>query len=276
MGSDLSSEKVEEFLAATTRINWSKTARPQQDGYDSDQIKILAQIVYGEIEKSEVPPGRPKMFGIVPLVHYPWDPSPELFCAPFDHPHIKRAEEILSLWPAMYKQCADLLTEVWPITDSRFPDPRDHGAGCSCGDTKRWGGVMSTLAGSLGFAEGIVHELGHHKMHAMGVHLEDWIFLVANTPDEMFESPIRKDKPRPMGACIQAQYSYLHVLELNIIAQSNGVPANMLELNRDRMRSGRETLKNWRPTPGPGEAFAVAMDVWTVELLDRADALLGK
>jgi hypothetical protein len=261
-------------------IEWARMPRPQADGYDSLQIAQLAHAMYGVLPRAEYEFdfNGPSMFGRrVPLVHLPHAPSATLQNAPLDHPNIARGERVLQLWPEMYEQCGVLLTSIRPlINDARMLDAPDgdHGAGCSCGNTDRFGGIESTVHGGLGFAEGIVHELGHWKLHAMGVHLEDWSHLVANSPSELFESPIRKDKARPMGACIQAQYSYLHVLELNIIAQSNGIVAGMLQLNRDRMRAGRETLRQWTPTPGAGEQFAAAMDAWTIELLDRADALL--
>lgn len=256
-------------------IDWSRMARPQADGYDSLMIAELARELYGFETRRELHDG-PSMFDArVPLKHFEESPSSDLSNAPLDHPFIAKADQLLRLWPEMREQCGKLLTSVRPLLSARHPDDGvDRGAGCSCGNTMRFGGIETTVYGSLGFAEGVVHELGHWKLHAMGVHLESWSHLVANDPSEVFESPIRKDKPRPMGACIQAQYSYLHVLELNIIAQTNGIYAGMLQLNRDRMAAGRETLKAWRPTFGSGEAFAAAMDVWCGELIERADVVL--
>lgn len=263
------------YNALAKAIDWSRMPRPRSDRYDTRKIAALAREMYG-LPSSRALVNGPSMFeGRVPLVHLPDNPSAELSNAPFDHPNIKRGAKVLKLWPAMYEQCAALLTSVRPLVDARYPADDDHGAGCSCGNTSSFGGIESTVHGGLGFAEGIVHEEAHWKLHAMGVHLEHWTHLVANTPDELFDSPIRKDKPRPMGACIQAQYSYLHVLELNIVAQRNGIEAGMLQLNRDRMEAGRETLKQWRPTAGSGRAFAKAMDAWTVKLITEADALLA-
>lgn len=268
------------YNALVKSIDWSRMARPRSDKYDTRKVAALARELY------DLPTRRTKtitdaaMFdGRVPLVHLPQQPSSELRNAPTNHPNIARAEKVLRLWPAMYEQCATLITSIRPLINaSRMHDAPDgdHGAGCSCGNTTDFGGIESTVHGGLGFAEGIVHELGHWKLHAMGVHLETWTHLVANDPEERFESPIRKDQPRPMGACIQAQYSYLHVLELNIVATKHGIAAGMMPLNRDRMAAGRETLKQWKPTAGSGRAFAKAMDAWAVQLITEADALLAR
>jgi HEXXH motif-containing protein len=260
---------------ALDSIEWSKLPRPRADGYDTRAVAALAAQAYGFVKR--IPePGQPSMFdGKVALVHYAHDPAPGLTNARFNHPNIARADDLLrQCWPEMHAQCGELLQEIWPLRDARFPDDgEDYGAGCSCGNTAHFGGIEVTVSGALGLAEGIVHELGHWKLHAMGVHLEGWTNLVANGVDELFESPIRKDKPRPMGACIQAQYSYLHVLELNIRATRAGRCCEMLDVNRRRMAAGRETLRAWRPDANGGP-FASAMDEWTAELLREAELLL--
>lgn len=267
---------TKEYHELHESIDWSRMARPQADGYDSRMLAALARLLYDVDVDARPAPVGPSMFGgRVPLLHFEAMPSSELQNAPLDHPFVAKAEGILGLWPEMVEQCGRLLTSVRPLKSTRQPDDVDHGAGCSCGNTTRFGGIETTVYGSLGFAEGTVHELGHWKLHACGVHLEEWTHLVANDPGELFESPIRKDKPRPMGACVQAQYSYLHVLELNVIAQNAGVFAGMLRLNRDRMAAGREVLKQWRPTPTSGEAYRAALDSWCGELLERADAAIA-
>lgn len=244
--------------------------RPQTDGYDTERIAELAAIRYSfrkmYVENTaEIP----VMFGSVPLVHLPQKAAPYIEHASLSDPNIKVVEDfITTIWPEMAAQCGELLTSIALMDDTNHP-LNPNMSGCSCGNTTNFGGICTTIQGVIGFSHGIVHELGHWKMHAMGVHLEDWDNLIANTFDELFESPIRKDKPRPMGACIQAQYSYLHVLELEIRAAKAGRTSDMLSLNVQRMAAGRETLKSWKPDQN-GVAFAAALDSWTAELLEEA------
>lgn len=258
-------------------IDWSRMPRPQVDGYDTQIVAVLAKERYGFLPKDDFQ--GPSMFGVqlvTPMEHA----SDRAGTAPLDHPNIARTEDLLRrLWPEQAAQCAALLTEIWPLFDILLlhdVDQEELGTGCTCGNTTKFGGISSTVNGTLGFAEGIVHELGHWKLHAMGVHLEDWDDqLVGNSPDEMYESPIRKDKPRPMGACIQAQYSYLHVLDLLNRAAKAELRFNQAwhAMQRDRMQAGRETLKAWRPGKA-GDAFLLAMGAWADELISEADALL--
>lgn len=256
-----------------SNIDWFRLHRPQADGYDTAVIAQLAKERYG-FEKRLPEPGQPSMFdGRVPLIHLPQRSAEWLDHAPFDHPNIALTEEFLKrVWPEVAEQAANLLQEIYIMSDPRHEKNLDM-SGCTCGNINGWGGISSTVQGVIGFAHGIVHEMGHWKLHAMGVHLEDWDNLVANSFDELFESPIRKDKPRPMGACIQAQYSYLHVLELEIRAWKAGRQSDMMALNVQRMTAGREVLKSWKPDLN-GIGFAAAMDVWADELISEATALL--
>lgn len=101
----------------------------------------------------------------------------------------------------------------------------NDGVGCSCGiygnpitrsDTPDVV-IMSTIDSAIGCAEGIVHELGHYKFHTIGINLEDWDQdLIGNEFDEVFNSPVRFDKLRPMGAVMHAEFSYVYVTKFYI------------------------------------------------------------
>lgn len=85
--------------------------------------------------------------------------------------------------------------------------------GCICGGWWPKRVVWSTTNSLEGAIEGLLHETGHMWLHDRGIHLEEWdANLLANSPTELYESPIRKDRRRPMGAVLHAQYSYLWVL----------------------------------------------------------------
>lgn len=252
------------------QVDWARMVRPQPDGYGTDFLLAESQRRFPHKWRQGAP-SEFHVFGGVPLITMT---MAHHITADLDHPNIARGDKYLKeWWPEQWDQCAALLTEVWPIgTDIDWRD--DKGAGSCSSSNMIWGSVGSSVHGALGFCEGVIHELGHWKLRGLGLDLESWDTLCANSPDEMFESPVRKDKPRPMGACIHAQYSFLHVLEVEVRARKTGYEVSMMRLNRDRMAEGRITLEAWRPQPGT-EAFKDAMQAWADELVAEASELLG-
>jgi HEXXH motif-containing protein len=252
-------------------VAWGRLAEPQEDGYDTGVIAAFAHDRYGFRWKLERPPAPAWLDGWVPLVRH--DAAPDLPAAPFDHPHLALGERLLGAWPAFREQARLLLTAVAPIwhpTERPSPDS----AGCSCGGLAAWGGVTATLDSPPGFAAGVAHELGHWKLHALGVHLEDWDgLLLLNRPDELYDSPIRKDKLRPMGAVLQAQYSYLHVLDLEARMARAGERHTMHDLNARRVAEGAATIRAHARLTEAGEAFVGACLAWGDRIVAEAAAL---
>lgn len=248
-------------------INWRRMARPQLDGSDTSAILQLAHEQYGYVKRFPID-GQATAFAESVVVCAPTTPyAPYLIAAPFDHRNIARAASLIErAWPELHAQIAEALGWFEPLIDTRFPDD-DNMQGCTSGGScAGFGGICVTAQSPVGLAEGIVHEFGHIKLHAMGVHLLDWTNIVGNDPSELFESPIRKDIARPMGAVLQAQYSYIHVLHLDLALARLDVAAPMLELNHTRMVGGKATLdKHFRPGPN-GAEFMAGLTEWTEAL----------
>lgn len=257
-------------------LDWGRMPRPQADGYDMMKTVALAHERFGFVKQIYSAPV-PTMFdGRVLLAHYKPDqkPAPYLDPMPFDSPIIKQTDDALrQIWPEAYRGMQMLCNEIRIMRDVNYPD----GAmtGCTCGNLSEFGGICTTAQGVIGFMHGCVHEMiGHWKLKALGVDLMTWDGpLVANNPEDRYVSPVRKDITRPMGAVLHAQYSYLHVLEMEIRAKKAGLDPDMLPLNVARMAEGRETLRAWGPGE-EGESFAKAMDEWTAELLDEGRSLI--
>lgn len=100
----------------------------------------------------------------------------------------------------------------------------ENGLGCVCGISgnpvyKDYGGatdvsVMANINSAIGCAEGIIHELGHYKLHAAGIHMESWDpSIIGNNHDSLYPSPVLIGTDRPMGAVMQAQFSYVYVTD---------------------------------------------------------------
>ncbi len=202
-----------------------------------------------------------------------------------DHPAIHQAEALLKTWPEQIEEAAFLWARIYPIQLVRLENDRGvHGYGCTCGGV---GGapfeVYSTVYDPLGFLEGIVHEQAHWKLHTLGVHLESWPqSFLGNDFADLYESPIRKDIKRPMGAVVHAHYSYLHVIEIALRRFEFGVndfpnePAYVdgLRTNLGRMIEGNASLADLAQ-PGPlGRAFFENIRAWSFEVIRRAQQIL--
>ena len=88
--------------------------------------------------------------------------------------------------------------------------------------------VYVSINNMQGCAEGIYHEVGHARLEALGLGIDNHDgMLILNTPNELYNSPIRKDKQRPMSAVIQAIYSWIIFSENDI--QCASIPNNLEE-----------------------------------------------
>lgn len=134
-----------------------------------------------------------------------------VYAAEETDPRIPQVLELLQrVWPEGYD-------EVWKTVTGWYPViwPGEMGRGHFSGCAQQDGWVYSSLNDVIGGAEGLLHEMGHLKLKRMGVYYEHWNAVLANRPDELYVSPIRKDKLRPMGAVLHGLYSYLHVTEFD-------------------------------------------------------------
>lgn len=256
-------------------IDWGRMGEPQEDEYDSGVYLLRAKERFG-YEPSEEE-GLGFFCGTVPLRRITRLPESSMVVPPMDHRGILGAEEMIALDPLLLRQCRALLDGIYPVVDAQWLD--DPGPpGCSCGGiTDQWGHVFATCADPLGFAEGIVHEMGHWKLHALGIDLLRWPGgLIGNDPKELYESPIRKDMPRPMGAVLHAQYSYLHVVQLQTaVCRSDEklrkVYGGWLLYNAKRLEGGAITLaEHFKPAGPDGEAFFEGIQLWQDRVIQDA------
>jgi len=275
----------------TTAIDWTRVAEPQADGSDTDVILELASAGRYAPQFSALarkpdgptlwPTGRTRWLTTVEDTHLP---SHDFTTVPADDQYAVSGLKLLDLWPAIREQCSRLLVAVAPLTLLQIPrECRGGGHGCSCGQFRDdFGWIYVTADEAWGFAEGIVHEMAHWKLRGLGIWFEDWTDLIlANGFDERYESPVRKDMPRPMGAVLHGQYSYVHVARMTTIAFRakgalvDGQDRDWLELQLKRITEGQETLQtNARGTLGAGEAFLAGLYEWTARVLSDGHAAL--
>lgn len=266
-------------------IDWRRVAAPQEDGYD---IRVTLQYLeYSRYaNKLKRPPndapnvwpeGQARWVALTESMR----PSTELHDMPLDNPFVKQGLSLIDTWPAARPLCAHLLLAICPLTTRRG----QAGHGCTCGNFgDDWGWIYVTADNPWGFAEGIVHEMGHWKLRTFGIWFEDWTPLILkNSMEDKYTSPVRKDMPRPMGAVLHAQYSYIHVAAmctamLKAAEQPTGADYDWTALQLKRITEGQATLREHAVgTPGVGDAFLEGLDDWTTRVLEEGkDAIAVK
>lgn len=241
-------------------IDWLRVAKPQADLYDCD----VALSLQGELPYIEAPH---KIFDTVAVMPCPRRLSPEISNAPLDHLNIREAERLLNLWPEGAASFKHLMREFHPLQMAG-----SHGRGSTCGsDDSLPGKMYSTIHSAPGLAEAFVHEMAHSKLRYLGIYLEYAFGLITNGPDELFESPLRKDKPRPMSAVVHAEFSYCYVTALDVVMQDS---LDALRVNRDRIAEGRDTINKNLKCDADGEKFFAGFFSWLDEVIAQCNLVL--
>ncbi len=266
----------------TSAIDWSRLAVPQDDGYDTGVIARMAGA--GARTPS---PGEATMFGgrtrLIACAERL--PRARYAVAPLDHPNIARGEALLRSWPAAHRQCGALVRELSPFLDPTLtPAQWAHNPGSSSdGFAFPFGVIAATVDNPYGFAQALVHETAHHKLRALGVHLLAAERLIANDTTQLYESPIVRDRRRPMTAVVHAQYSFMHVTALDVAMydaaldeETRKAAAFLLARNVPRMEAGRRELAAHLRTDAAGDAFFAAFDRWSEATLRRGREILDE
>lgn len=202
-------------------INWKLVAEPQAEQYDSQIVLKFAhqnQLFHKSLGE------HPTFFnGQVNLCHSATSSLPShCIPAPFDHPNLKKACELIHLWPTVFAQFQLLTDSVYPYTNNQHSSKVSYSSSCDGGG---FGQIAATVDDPVALAECLVHEMAHHKLRALGVELESAKRIIKNLPEQKFPSPIRYDCLRPMPAVFHAQYSFTYVaaLDIEIISSSKEI-----------------------------------------------------
>jgi len=277
-------------------IDWKRVCKPQPDGYDSHAIAYLLNQKYGWTKRK--PTSEFTLCdGEVAVVRDPL--ADDALAAPEDPmrdgydrwtPEVAaNLDPYLRTWEDGHQMLKLFLDEFWP----KWSRIMGEGAnGCSSGHfemksatkthRKEEGmfvnAVYVTINSMQGCAEGIYHEVGHARLESLGIDIDDHDYrLILNTSDELYDSPIRRDKKRPMSAVIQAIYSWIIFGENDI--QCAKLPGNLLNAshyligNIPKIEDGLvEIRKHVRYTP-EGKAFLDSYFEWGDSVVQRAKVI---
>ncbi|OEK00136.1 hypothetical protein BFP97_00775 [Roseivirga sp. 4D4] len=269
-----------------TNIDWRRVAAPQEDGYDTEIVLdfIKQSQAYNQSFKTYRHEERPEGFafdgqvGINKVTDYTMDRFTD---APADHSNIKKAADLLNVWPAVYRQFPKIVHTIHPWIDKTI-EGNSLGS-CSHSLDHLLGVIYATVNNEHGLAQAYVHEMAHNKLRLLGVMLESTNRFIMNGPTELFESPVRKDRKRPMTAVFHAQYSFMHCTALNVLHldQTQSVAENnvwmvFLKNNLPRMLEGDALLKRCLKLDKEGELLFEGFFDWSDQILKRGAYLLSQ
>jgi prolyl 4-hydroxylase len=125
--------------------------------------------------------------------------------------------------------------------------------------------------------------MAHQKLRVLGVSFESATAIVGNDPSDVYDSPIIKERRRPMTAVLHAQYSYVYVTTLDLhMFRAERDPAKrevfgrVLERNLARIEEGYETLQTYFKPGEHGKEFMEGLIAWTEKTMGLAKDLLGR
>jgi HEXXH motif-containing protein len=277
----------------TEAIDWAALALPDPQGRGAAIARAMADTRKGrwsgETSLGRPRPDEPTVFdGAVAIRHARATCHlPRYENAPLDHPHIAIAEALVARWPGGYALVRGLVDSYNPIFDSEVPPARwaTSSGSSSHFDTWRFGLIFGTVYDPLGLAQAFVHEAAHQKLFGIGVLIEHADRIVRNDLTRLFPSPI-VERPRPMTAVLHAEYSFIHVteLELRLLDALRDEPGrererkvlrSFLAKNLARLDPGLRTIEAAIETDAAGDQFVGAFIPWARQVLDRARAVLA-
>jgi HEXXH motif-containing protein len=277
-------------MSMAAAIDWSRMAEPQADGYDT--LAILRLIEEEPAPWRPHPPIReagedaPSVCDgtvAVAIRDAPLLPAPRFAPVHAVHPNFTKALNYVARWPVASAQFPRIIHTVQCFTDTAIASTKgEHRLGsASHSINERFGVIGLTVDSPLATAQAVVHEMAHHKLRAIGIANEEAIRIVTNSPADLFPSPVVVEQPRPMTAVLHAEYSFIHVTQLDLMMhageENEKSRADILVLlarNVPRMEAGFATIRQHVQTDAAGKVFIDAFLNWSDQVLRNGRRVL--
>lgn len=275
-------------------LDWARVVSPQRDGHDS-RIALQFAAAAGYVRRP-VAGCKSILDGRIAIRPLEADTEVEGWCeqGELDSVNLERAATLLQHWPEGFSQFVCLIDTIFPIravqiSTAAFPSAtRAPGSlmlgSASHSEWRRFGSLYTTSHDPIGTAQAFVHELAHQKLRALGVHVDRADRLVINSGEQQFESPVRKDKLRPMTAVVHATYSWFYICQLDChlvewALASGGDPEvtlfqRFLARNISLLAAGLETIHAHVEVDDAGAQFFPELLRQGAALIERACRLL--
>lgn len=275
-------------------LDWRRLAEPQPDGYDTDAILWLLErhrpIEYAHTDRDvdEIDTFGPRLGVGTTAVRVDGKvllPPPRYQPASGIPKGLLEAIDLLGSWPEIAAQWPRIIRIIQPFNDLNHQllpaEKTARVSSSSHNDRRRFGVIGVTVDDAVGTARGIVHEMAHHKLRAMGVDNEAASRMIQNSRRDLFFSPV-VGRDRPMMALLHALYAFVHVLQLDLLLLAQPWSAERLGSLRDlvardasRVEATASTIRGRAALDDSGAAFVGALIEWTDRLLSHDHTWLG-
>ena len=285
-------------------IDWKRIAKPQPDGYDSE---VIASILYEKHGWKKITPSTELTLcngavGITEdklvLLGRTSKDSPMQDGMSYITPElITNIDRFLMGWPDGSLMLQNFLDEYWPKWSATMP-PQARGSSSGhnvmsdhlrnpTGEKLILNSVYVTANDPQGCCGGTYHEVGHARLESIGIDINTHDNqLLLNTPDELYDSPIRWDVKRPMSAVVQGVYSWIMLSEADLqcglnltgwdtknpLIQVSPAAASAIYLigNIPKIEDGLVEIRTHAKLTPEGVAFMDGYLEWGEDLVSRA------
>lgn len=258
-------------------IDWARMAKPQPDRYDTIaldwlhpewlKIRPTTEFRFADGNVAVVSPLPPTIGGLENASYAQveaWAPKIDTY---------------LSAWDDGYVAVKDFLDIFYPLNGP-------EGQGCTSGHVWQRDVINHEIYVSVndvhGCAQGVYHEVGHLRLHLMGIHMEDHDgMLLRNAPTELYHSSVRFDIKRPMTAVLHGVYAWLMFTENDYqLAVHGRTPVyefrDYAARNVPKIEKGMEEIQRYAKWTIDGEDFFEGLQNWADDLTLRCKKLLAE
>ncbi len=265
-------------------IDWTRVAEPQPDLYDTD----VAFWRLGQLSASGPPRASedvPTLFeGAVAVrpLEGPYREMEGMASAPPEDERIRLAERYVRRWPEAFHQFRALMHTFYPLVDTTGTYVQAGARGSiSHSFESHLGTMCASIEDPVGLSQAFVHEMAHTKLRMLGIMVESARDLISNDPNDLYPSPILIGTLRPMTAVFHAEYSFIHVTQLDLMMLAahpeedlrNHILA-MLERNVTRMEAGYEVIQDNIQVDSNGRLFVDGFMDWARRVIIEGRAIL--
>jgi hypothetical protein len=258
-------------------IDWSRIAKPQEDGYDVAVLNSMDAVQFGW---RKLEPTTPVTLADGAIAVRPTRYSMSMGSGATEALDLTQAwaddqTRYLSAWTAGYRALRGYMDELWPWWSEHT------GKGCSSGhhvmtDTLNMRAVYVTVNDpSRDALRACTTRLAHVRLRTLGIQMETHSgLLLTNRDDERYDSPVRFDVKRPMSAVLQGLYAWLMFVENDWQLRHAGVSpdSDFVQYtchNLPKIANGIREVKTYARTTDAGAAFLQGMYDWSDDLLTR-------
>lgn len=248
--------------------DWTRVAQPQDDGYDLTVIAACQPQWRKRIASTPVT----MCDGCTDVVQ----DATQSWEADLSQAWADGQTAFLQQWPAGYRALVGFLDEYRGYR--KYPPPV-HGCESDHVVSDHAHIVCVSSDEFSGTAQGIYHEVGHLRLEALGVGIEQHDGrLLLNPAAELFPSPVRNDIPRPMSAVLHGTYAWCLFTDNDRWNHAQGLVDRRLfdllaQRNFPKIANGIRTLQQSARTTAEGTAFLTGLYAWAESILMRQPPL---